>query len=59
MPDPSAPTPELVLYDLKCTKDVCFSPTVWKIRLMLNYKQIPYRTEWLEFPDIKGTLAPQ
>ncbi|KAM0256280.1 hypothetical protein ACHAQJ_005045 [Trichoderma viride] len=48
--------PEIVLYDLACTKDVCFSPVVWRIRLMLNYKQIPYRTIFLEMPDIEPTL---
>jgi glutathione S-transferase len=29
---------------------------VWRIRLLLNYKQIPYRTIFLEFPDIEHTL---
>jgi len=48
--------PEIILYDLACTKNVCFSPTVWRIRLMLNYKRIPYRTIFLEFPDIEPTL---
>ncbi|EXJ84153.1 hypothetical protein A1O3_04820 [Capronia epimyces CBS 606.96] len=48
--------PEIVLYDLACTKNVCFSPAVWRIRLMLNYKHIPYRTIFLEFPDIEPTL---
>jgi hypothetical protein len=48
--------PEIVLYDLACTKHVCFSPVVWRIRLMLNYKRIPYRTIFLEFPDIEHTL---
>ncbi|KAF2639208.1 hypothetical protein P280DRAFT_499474 [Massarina eburnea CBS 473.64] len=47
---------EVVLYDLACTKNVCFSPTVWRIRLILNYKKIPYRTVFLEFPDIEPTL---
>jgi hypothetical protein len=47
---------DIVLYDLACTKDVCFSPVVWRIRLMLNYKQVPYRTVFLEFPDIEPTL---
>ncbi|KAK7996149.1 hypothetical protein PG991_015616 [Apiospora marii] len=50
------PTPEIVLYDLACTKNVCFSPVVWCTRLMLNYKQIPYKTVFLEFPDIEPTL---
>ncbi|KAK2766287.1 hypothetical protein FQN54_007804 [Arachnomyces sp. PD_36] len=47
---------EIVLYDLACSKNVCFSPVVWRIRLMLNYKNIPYRTVFLEFPDIEPTL---
>ena len=48
--------PEIVLYDLACTKNVCFSPVVWKIRQMLNYKHVPYKTIFLEFPDIEPTL---
>jgi hypothetical protein len=48
--------PEIVLYDLACNKNVCFSPVVWRIRLMLNYKNISYRTIFLEFPDIEPTL---
>ncbi|KAF4450068.1 hypothetical protein F53441_6773 [Fusarium austroafricanum] len=48
--------PQIVLYDLACIKDICFSPVVWKIRLMLNYKRIPYKTIFLEFPDIEPTL---
>jgi hypothetical protein len=48
--------PEIVLYDLACSKGLCFSPVVWRIRLLLNYKQIPYKTIFLEFPDIEPTL---
>lgn len=48
--------PEIVLFDLACTKNVCFSPVVWRIRLMLNYKRIPYQTKFLEFPDIQPSL---
>jgi len=47
---------EIVLYDLACTKNVCFSPVVWRIRMMLNYKQVPYRTIFLEFQEIELTL---
>ncbi|KAL9096881.1 MAG: hypothetical protein Q9165_000845 [Trypethelium subeluteriae] len=53
----AAPTePQIVLYDLACTKNVCFSPAVWRIRLILNYKRIPYVTVFIEFPDIEPTL---
>lgn len=48
--------PEIVLYDLACTKNVCFSPVVWRIRLMLNYKRIPYKTVFVEFQDIEPKL---
>ncbi|KAK1076413.1 hypothetical protein LTR33_008969 [Friedmanniomyces endolithicus] len=47
---------DIILYDLACIKNVCFSTAVWRIRLMLNYKKIPYRTAFLEFPDIEPTL---
>jgi hypothetical protein len=50
------PEPEIVLYDLACTKNICFSPAVWRVRLLLNYKRIPYKTIFLEFPDIEPTL---
>ncbi|KAI8231828.1 Glutathione S-transferase-like protein ustS [Colletotrichum sp. SAR 10_96] len=53
----SQPTPEVILYDLACTKNTCFSPAVWRIRLVLNYKRIPYGTVFLEFPDIEPTLS--
>lgn len=48
--------PEIVLYDLAYTKNVCFSPVVWRIRLQLNYKKVPYKTIFLELPDIEPTL---
>ncbi|KAH0524888.1 hypothetical protein TsFJ059_007336 [Trichoderma semiorbis] len=48
--------PQIILYDLACIKDVCFSPVVWRIRLLLNYKRIPYKTVFLEMPDIEPTL---
>lgn len=50
------PKSEIILYDLACTKNVCFSPVVWRIRLLLNYKRISYKTIFLEFPDIEPTL---
>ncbi|KAG6873392.1 hypothetical protein C0995_016202 [Termitomyces sp. Mi166 len=43
----------VVLYDIVNTKgNECWSPNVWRIRIALNYKQIPYRTKWVEYPDI-------
>ncbi|ETS82820.1 hypothetical protein PFICI_04696 [Pestalotiopsis fici W106-1] len=48
--------PEIILYDLACIKNVCFSPVVWRIRLLLNYKNVSYKTVFLEFQDIEPTL---
>ncbi|KAF2482862.1 hypothetical protein BDY17DRAFT_323640 [Neohortaea acidophila] len=43
----------LVLFDVKSENNVgCYSPHVWKARSSLNFKGIPYRVEWVEFPDI-------
>lgn len=44
------------LYDAACTQNVCFDATVWRIRLMLNYKNIPYKTIFLELPQVESTL---
>ncbi|KAI9430546.1 hypothetical protein H4582DRAFT_2016366 [Lactarius indigo] len=43
-----------ILYDLtgNTTKHQAFSPNVLKTRIFLNYKSIPYKTEWIELPDI-------
>ncbi|KAK0314648.1 hypothetical protein LTR01_001472 [Friedmanniomyces endolithicus] len=49
---------DTILYDLpskgRCS---CWSLNPWKARLALNYKAIPYRTEWVEYPDLKPTLS--
>lgn len=31
---------------------LCWSLNTWKVRAVLNYKNLPYDTEWTEFPDI-------
>lgn len=43
-----------ILYDLPGTacKHQAWSPNVWKTRIVLNYKNIPHKTEWVEFPDV-------
>ncbi|KAJ6031346.1 hypothetical protein N7540_002078 [Penicillium herquei] len=48
--------PEIILHDLACVKNFCFSPVVWRIRMILNYKKIPYRTIFIEYPDIEPTM---
>lgn len=51
----------LVLFDLPGEHKgrgtwTCFSPNVWRTRLVCNYKNIPYQTEWVEYPDIAPRL---
>ena len=29
---------------------------LWTIRFILNYKRLHYRTIWIEYPDLEGTL---
>ncbi|KAL9947641.1 hypothetical protein ACHAP6_007060 [Verticillium nonalfalfae] len=57
---------KVILYDLpsKDNGNGCWSLNPWKTRLALNYKQIPYTTTWIQYPDIEPTfkglgLAPQ
>ncbi|KAI1384198.1 putative glutathione S-transferase [Hypoxylon trugodes] len=48
---------EIIFYDLpnKGTNKA-WSLNTWKTRFALNYKGIPYKTEWIEYPDIKPTF---
>ncbi|PPR01734.1 hypothetical protein CVT26_013181 [Gymnopilus dilepis] len=43
----------IILYDIPSPlPEKAWSPNVWKIRYCLNYRKIPYHTEWVEYPDI-------
>ncbi|OMP84908.1 hypothetical protein BK809_0000660 [Diplodia seriata] len=47
----------LVLYDLPSKgRRSCWSLNPWKTRMALNYKNIEYETQWLEYPDVAPTL---
>ncbi|KAL7948620.1 hypothetical protein V8C42DRAFT_351662 [Trichoderma barbatum] len=35
---------------------VCWSMNIWRTRLLLNYKGLHYKTEWVEYPDIGPRL---
>ncbi|KAI1103654.1 putative glutathione S-transferase [Jackrogersella minutella] len=45
---------EIVFFDLP-SRPPCktWTANLWKTRLFLNYKGLPYKTEWIEYPDIK------
>lgn len=47
----------ITLYDIP-SKDQCscWNSSAWKARMALNLKGLPYRTQWLEYPDIASTL---
>ncbi|KAH7196652.1 putative glutathione S-transferase [Fusarium flagelliforme] len=50
---------QLVLFDLPSREpNGAWSLNPWKTRFLLNFKGIDYKTEWLEYPDIKATLEP-
>ncbi|THH21272.1 hypothetical protein EW146_g252 [Bondarzewia mesenterica] len=50
---------DIILYDIPGTasKDKDWSPNVWKTRFVLNYKKLPHRTSWIEYPDIAALCA--
>jgi len=48
---------DIVLYDIPSKfpgKYKPWSPSTWATRFALNYKGLPYHTEWIEYPDIKS-----
>lgn len=47
---------EIIFYDLPNKGRGCGSPNAWKTRLLLNYKELPYKTEWVEYPNIAPTF---
>ncbi|KAJ7100954.1 hypothetical protein B0H15DRAFT_465455 [Mycena belliarum] len=51
---PAAPV--IILYDLKSASPQPWAPNIWRIRFILNYKRLRYRTVWVEFPDVEATL---
>ncbi|KAJ6506740.1 hypothetical protein C8R45DRAFT_970390 [Mycena sanguinolenta] len=45
----------IVFYDIPSSlPSVCWSPNLWKTRYALNFKGIPYKTVWVEYPDIEA-----
>ncbi|ETN46522.1 uncharacterized protein HMPREF1541_00707 [Cyphellophora europaea CBS 101466] len=47
---------EIIFFDLPSKNGRAWSLNPWKTRFVLNYKSIPYRTQWTEYPDVKPTL---
>jgi len=45
----------ITFYDI-ASKVGAWSPNTWKTRFVLNYKQLPYKTEWVSLPDIQPFL---
>ncbi|KAF8206893.1 hypothetical protein K438DRAFT_2013918, partial [Mycena galopus ATCC 62051] len=45
----------IVFYDIPSTlPTICWSPNLWKVRYALNFKGLPYKTVWLEYPEIEA-----
>ncbi|KAG7088020.1 hypothetical protein E1B28_012057 [Marasmius oreades] len=51
-----SPDTILEFYDIPSKlPGIAWSPNTWKTRYCLNYKGIPYKTIWVEYPDIAST----
>ncbi|KAG8220972.1 hypothetical protein J3R82DRAFT_2477 [Butyriboletus roseoflavus] len=45
----------IIFYDIPSKLGVnAWSPNTWKTRYALNIKGVPYKTEWVEYPDIES-----
>ncbi|KAH0489441.1 hypothetical protein TgHK011_009870 [Trichoderma gracile] len=50
---------QITLFDLPSKEpNGTWSLNPWKTRLLLNYKGLDYKTEWLHYPDIAPRLKP-
>ncbi|SMY19031.1 unnamed protein product [Zymoseptoria tritici ST99CH_1A5] len=48
---------EITLFDLPSKgTPTCWSLNPWKARMVLNFKKLPYKTEWVEYPDLASTF---
>jgi hypothetical protein len=46
---------QVILYDLPSQKGNAWNFNCWKTRLILNFKGVDYKTQWVEYPDIAPT----
>ncbi|KAK7062723.1 hypothetical protein VNI00_000211 [Paramarasmius palmivorus] len=49
--------PTIILYDVPGHSPQPWAPNIWRIRFILNYKRLNYRTVWVPFEDIETTLV--
>ncbi|KAM7207227.1 hypothetical protein V8F20_002493 [Naviculisporaceae sp. PSN 640] len=52
----AAGSEHVILFDIPSRNQTPWSFNPWKTRFLLNYKGIPHKTEWVEYPDIRGRL---
>jgi len=51
------PEPKITFYDISSLLGLkTWSPNTWKPRLVLNYKQIPYKTVWVALSDVEDAV---
>ncbi|KAF9013577.1 hypothetical protein BDZ89DRAFT_963198 [Hymenopellis radicata] len=48
--------PIILLYDAAGPTPQPWAPNIWRVRFILNYKRLRYRTVWVEFPDVEATI---
>ncbi|QRV89851.1 glutathione S-transferase [Ceratobasidium sp. AG-Ba] len=46
----------IIFYDLASSNNTPWSPNTYKTRLSLIYKQLPFRVEYISYPDIEPTF---
>ncbi|KAL0475599.1 hypothetical protein QR685DRAFT_513177 [Neurospora intermedia] len=49
---------QITFFDIPSKDGRTWTLNPWKTRFALNYKSLPYHTQWLEYPDIRPTLSP-
>ncbi|KAF5354239.1 hypothetical protein D9756_006990 [Leucocoprinus leucothites] len=48
--------PLITLYDIPGHTPQPWAPNIWRIRFILNYKNLPYKTVWVDTANVESTL---
>ncbi|KAJ4488493.1 hypothetical protein J3R30DRAFT_3436170 [Lentinula aciculospora] len=54
-----SPSSMITLYDTNVQHGYSsqpWAPNIWRVRFILNYKRLPYKTIWVELADVEATL---
>ncbi|TDL18664.1 hypothetical protein BD410DRAFT_793054, partial [Rickenella mellea] len=46
----------ITLFDTPSTAPTAWAPNTWRVRFILNYKRLPYKTKWVEYAELDHAM---